>query len=145
MRLWSLHPKYLDEQGLNDLWREAIIARETLEQGMDFGYYHPHLDRFKEVDFPIQCIYTYLYYVKQEADRRGYNYNGFDTEETLDYYIPVTNGQLDFEEGQLKDKLEERGSIEEHDNLTVGARFLDTHPLFYVVNGDKERYTCWRI
>ena len=27
MRLWTLHPKYLDGVGLVALWREALLAR----------------------------------------------------------------------------------------------------------------------
>ena len=30
MRLWTLHPRYLDAQGLVALWREALLAREVL-------------------------------------------------------------------------------------------------------------------
>ena len=30
MRLWTLHPKYLDAQGLVALWREALLARAVL-------------------------------------------------------------------------------------------------------------------
>ncbi|MHB1592428.1 MAG: pyrimidine dimer DNA glycosylase/endonuclease V [Sulfuricella sp.] len=26
MRLWTLHPQYLDAQGLVVLWREALLA-----------------------------------------------------------------------------------------------------------------------
>ncbi|MFP5349479.1 MAG: pyrimidine dimer DNA glycosylase/endonuclease V, partial [Gammaproteobacteria bacterium] len=30
MRLWSLHPRYLDGRGLVALWREALLARKVL-------------------------------------------------------------------------------------------------------------------
>ncbi len=73
----------------------------------------------------------------QRSEALIFDKNAFE-KSFMDSKLSVTNGQLDFEEARLKDKLEERGSIEEHNNLTVGARFLDTHPLFYVVNGDKE-------
>lgn len=139
MRLWSLHPKYLDTAGLNGLWREACMARNALEQGESHGYYnHPQLERFKKANLSIESIYTYLYYVKQEADKRDFNFTDQGTTQTLDHHIPVTNQQLDFEEGHLLDKLKQRDSIEEHNNLTVGQRFLDTHPLFYVINGPVE-------
>ncbi|HWI36353.1 MAG TPA: pyrimidine dimer DNA glycosylase/endonuclease V [Burkholderiales bacterium] len=42
MRLWSLHPRYLDPQGLVALWREALLVRAVL-QGKTRGYRrHPH-------------------------------------------------------------------------------------------------------
>lgn len=30
MRLWTLHPKYLDAKGLVALWREALLGRVTM-------------------------------------------------------------------------------------------------------------------
>jgi len=37
MRLWSLHPKYLDSKGLVALWREGLLAKKVLE-GRTKGY-----------------------------------------------------------------------------------------------------------
>ena len=37
MRIWSLHPKYLDTKGLVALWREALLAKHVLE-GKTIGY-----------------------------------------------------------------------------------------------------------
>ncbi|MEM2443473.1 MAG: pyrimidine dimer DNA glycosylase/endonuclease V, partial [Candidatus Bathyarchaeia archaeon] len=31
MRLWSIHPKYLDARGLVALWREGLLAKKVLE------------------------------------------------------------------------------------------------------------------
>jgi len=46
MRIWSLHPKYLDAKGLVALWRDALLARHVL-QGKTTGYKnHPQLNRF---------------------------------------------------------------------------------------------------
>ena len=43
MRLWSLHPSYLDAVGLVALWREGLLARKVL-QGQTKGYiHHPQL------------------------------------------------------------------------------------------------------
>ena len=47
MRLRTLHPKYLDAQGLVALWREALLAQAVLK-GQTRGYTnHPQLNRFK--------------------------------------------------------------------------------------------------
>lgn len=32
MRLWSIHPRYLDAMGLNALWREALLAQKVLQK-----------------------------------------------------------------------------------------------------------------
>ena len=37
MRLWSLHPRYLDAKGLVALWREGLLARHVLH-GLTQGY-----------------------------------------------------------------------------------------------------------
>lgn len=32
MRIWSIHPKYLDTKGLVALWRETLLAKHVLEE-----------------------------------------------------------------------------------------------------------------
>jgi hypothetical protein len=44
MRLWSIHPRYLDPQGLVALWREALLARAVL-RGQTRGYRHHPVPR----------------------------------------------------------------------------------------------------
>ena len=47
MRLWTIHPRYLDRQGLTGLWREALLAQAVLA-GLTRGYRsHPQLLRFR--------------------------------------------------------------------------------------------------
>jgi len=56
MRIWSLHPKYLDSKGLVALWREALLAKHVLE-GKTVRYNnHPQLNRFKQAHSPVGCI-----------------------------------------------------------------------------------------
>ena len=75
MRLWSLHPKYLDPQGLVALWREALLAKAVL-RGETRGYHHhPQLDRFKAHPHPRLVINAYLASVHGEATRRGYRFD----------------------------------------------------------------------
>src|SRR6476646_9124589 len=75
MRLWSLHPKYLDAKGLVALWREALLARAVL-RGQTKGYrQHPQVQRFREHATPVQMIEAYLYEVLCEAQRRGYAFD----------------------------------------------------------------------
>ncbi len=46
MRLWSVHPRYLDRAGLTACWREALLAQKVLT-GTTRGYRrHPQLERF---------------------------------------------------------------------------------------------------
>ena len=75
MRLWSIHPKYLDAKGLVALWREGLLAKKVLE-GKTKGYTrHPQLLRFKQCQSPLEAINLYLKVVLQEATTRGYNFD----------------------------------------------------------------------
>src|SRR6186713_593859 len=75
MRLWTLHPKYLDAKGLVALWREGLLARAVL-RGETKGYRnHPQLDRFRHRADPVAAIDAYLHAVVDEADARGYRFD----------------------------------------------------------------------
>ncbi len=135
MRLWSLHPKYLDSKGLVALWREVLLAQNVLI-GNTKGYKnHPQLIRFKEQDNPILAIGTYLLYVQQEATHRGYNFNA-DKIQQSDLHlkpIAVTDGQLAFELNHLQKKLEVRDPIKLHEINSV--IIPETHPYFFTIKG----------
>lgn len=110
MRIWSLHPKYLDSKGLVALWRETLLAQNVLA-GNTKGYKsHPQLLRFKNTAEPMQYIGTYLMYVYEEAASRGYNFNAEKIREINKDLSPieVTTGQLEFEFEHLKAKLIKR-------------------------------------
>lgn len=106
MRIWSLHPRYLDPQGLVALWREALLARAVL-QGKTRGYRnHPQVSRFRAHASPRAAISTYLAAVHAEAEKRGYT---FDPRKVgaarCDAIIPVTRGQVEYEWEHLLRKL----------------------------------------
>jgi hypothetical protein len=109
VRLWSLHPRYLDPQGLVALWREGLLARAVL-QAKTKGYRrHPQLDRFKAHPAPRLAISTYLRAVYLEAAKRGYS---FDVSKIgsgrTSIRIPVTDGQVAYEWQHLRGKLAAR-------------------------------------
>ena len=109
MRIWSLHPKYLDSKGLVALWRETLLAKHVLE-GKTKGYLnHPQLQRFKKAKRPIECINQYLYAVYEESVERNYNFdkNKFNQEFTPSE-LPVTNEQIIYEKNHLLKKLKSR-------------------------------------
>ena len=60
MRLWSLHPKHLDPQGLVALWREGLLARAVLHEQTRGYRNHPQLERFKAHAQPKRAIDAYL-------------------------------------------------------------------------------------
>jgi len=138
LRLWSIHPKYLDTQGLIGLWREGLLAQKCL-LGLTKGYVnHPQLIRFKQTSNPPLYIGTYLYYVYLEGIRRGYKFNlskikAYDL--TLEK-IPVTVGQLRYEYRHLLNKLKTRSHT--HYELIKDLKEIEPHPLFKTVPGEIE-------
>jgi len=139
MRLWSIHPSYLDAKGLVALWREALLAQKVL-QGKTRGYKnHPQLTRFKKATNPVGAIADYLRYVADEADSRGYNFarSKIAEEEYLDK-IPVTGGQLAYEFTHLSGKLKQRAP-EVYVQLKE-VKKINHHPMFKEVSGDVENW-----
>jgi Pyrimidine dimer DNA glycosylase len=134
MRLWTLHPEYLDAQGLVALWREALLAREVL-RGRTQGYrHHPQLQRFRSCGSPRSAINRYLAIVWAEAQSRGYKFDRTKLGRNVAVQrIPVTDGQLQYEWRWLLDKLRRRTPIVYRRALEVSAPKV--HPLFKVVSG----------
>ena len=146
VRIWSVHPRYLDRQGLTAAWREALLAQKVLT-GTTKGYRnHPQLVRFRAGELPGPgpdsvpappgaAITTYLHGLADEAAARGYT---FDRSLVLappedGLRLEVTDGQVRHEWGHLLVKLEQRSPA-------VHARWrrvVDpaTHPLFVLVPG----------
>jgi len=141
MRLWSLHPVYMDSKGLVALWREGLLARAVLK-GETKGYTnHPQLIRFKKQEHPIVFLDTYLDHVYLEANRRGYNFNQekIGVEHTSKQ-IPVTHGQIMYEMEHLQRKLKKRDpdKYQEVKKILVQKDSPIPNPIFNVIPGDIE-------
>ena len=137
MRLWTLHPKYLDPQGLVALWREALLARAVL-RGETRGYrHHPQLQRFQSHQMPRSAINAYLDAVLCEADARGYK---FDRKKVGSIrgriVLKVTDNQLAYEWTHLMRKLKVRNP-RLHRSWS-NERRPDAHPMFRIVKGEIE-------
>jgi hypothetical protein len=160
VRLWSVHPRYLDRQGLTAGWREGLLAQKVLT-GTTRGYRnHPQLRRFRQgpgapgelgelppglvvpsvgvaqrAVHPGTAIVTYLHAVLDEAAARGYT---FDRGKVLGAADPalrldVTDGQLRHEWEHLKTKLAVRSPAVHA--LWADVVTPDAHPLFVVLPG----------
>jgi len=142
MRLWSIHPKYLDKAGLVALWREGLLAKKVLE-GKTKGYKnHPQLQRFKEFKNPLLAINSYLYFVWLEAKKRGYNFRKkkISSKRIISGEIPVTKGQLKFEFSHLWKKLEKRDKIKLEEIKKEGEKVPQVNPVFYIIEGEIEKW-----
>lgn len=137
MRLWSLHPMYLDPQGLVALWRETLLAQAVL-RGETRGYRsHPQLERFKNHPAPLSAISLYLQAIYAEAVARGYAFNKSRIQVAKgSATLVVTTGQLDYEWTHLMSKLRAR-------NPVLHQKWQETttpvpHPMFEVRVGQVE-------
>jgi Pyrimidine dimer DNA glycosylase len=135
MRIWTLHPKYLDAQGLVALWRETLLAQKVL-RGKTKGYrHHPQLTRFRAQANPVTAVAAYLKAVHEEANRRGY---AFDASKIAPHRGPIeleeTEGQLLYEWEHLRRKLKHRSPqvLAAH----KGISRPDPHPLFRLIRGE---------
>jgi hypothetical protein len=134
MRLWTIHPQYLDPQGLVALWREALLARAVL-RGQTRGYrHHPQLQRFRIHALPRYAISAYLAAIYSEATARGY---AFDKSKigplrSVDP-ISTTTGQISYEWKHFLGKLSVRSRVLHRRWRTVRVPLC--HPLFRPIPG----------
>jgi hypothetical protein len=134
VRLWSLHPCYLDAKGLVALWRESLLACAVLKKETQGYRHHPQLERFWACEKPIVAITQYLWGIYEEATQRGYNFDAakLGRKEPC-AKIGITCGQLGYEWKHLCMKLKQRNQSQYQRNREVVK--LRPHPLFKVRAG----------
>jgi hypothetical protein len=137
MRLWSIHPRYLDSKGLVALWRESLLAQKVL-QGTTKGYRnHPQLIRFRKTGNPVGAVADYLRYVADEADSRGYRFDrGKITGNMFGERIYATSGQSEYEFRHLLNKLKKRDP--KLYRCLNNIEKIELHPMFKKIGGDVE-------
>lgn len=138
MRLWSIHPKYLDAKGLVAVWREGLLAQSVLLDRTKGYRNHPQLDRFKRQPDPVCALNAYLESIYEESCRRGYCFSEgkLCVEAGTADRMKVTEGQLGYEWKHFLKKAAVR-SPERHREF-AGIVLPDPHPLFEVEPGDVE-------
>jgi Pyrimidine dimer DNA glycosylase len=139
MRLWSLHPTYLDSKGLVALWREGLLAKAVLG-GRTRGYKnHPQLQRFQNHPDPQAAINAYLWAVYEEAERRGFQFDPSKLDMNSSHIkILVTEGQLRYEWERLQKKLSIRD--EQQCQKNASSHEIVPHPSIEVVPGTIESW-----
>jgi hypothetical protein len=139
MRIWSIHPKYLDAKGLVALWRETLLAKKVLENKTKGYKNHPQLERFKNSPSPLDAINYYLSIVFDEASARNYN---FDKEKINWNFkvnlMKVTQGQINYEMEHLKCKLKLRDP--EKFKIINTVKIPDPHSIFSIIKGQVEAW-----
>ena len=137
MRIWSIHPRYLDSKGLIAVWRETLLAKKVLENKTRGYKNHPQLQRFRDAKGSLDCISQYLAEIYQESLRRNYSFDKKKFKRNFAVSsLTVTKGQLDFEIKHLKAKLKKRDPRKWRE-IRMTTQF-EPHPLFRVVHGNIE-------
>jgi hypothetical protein len=134
MRLWTIHPRYLDVKGLVAAWREGLLAQKVL-LGETRGYTrHPQLVRFQAQPQSVEVIAAYLFVLATEASRRGYAFDSAKiSTPRFTGRLAETRGQLLFEWEHLKKKLRVRHPASYREFRTLACP--EPHPLFRIVRG----------
>lgn len=139
MRLWTVHPRYLDSKGLVAVWREGLLAQKVL-LGRTRGYrHHPQLERFRAHPDSVAMISSYLEALHDEARDRCFRFDASKIE-TAPPCAPVeeTRGQLLFEWRHLLGKLAVR-SPSLHQEFQL-IEMPEPHPLFSIVSGPMQTW-----
>jgi len=138
VRLWSIHPQYLDSRGLVAVWREALLAQAVLLERTRGYTHHPQLQRFRAVRNPQSAIAAYLRAVHDEAENRGYRFDVTKIGRLAKVVevIPVSRRQIQYEWQHLQGKLSQRDP-EWLRNLGK-LRRIAPHPMFVIVPGEIE-------
>ncbi|MEE2715573.1 MAG: pyrimidine dimer DNA glycosylase/endonuclease V [Verrucomicrobiota bacterium] len=139
MRIWTIHPRYLDAKGLVALWREGLLAQKVL-QGQTRGYrHHPQLIRFREEANPVKSMATYLHVIYEEASKRGYRFDCSKISRGRAMgQMCETRGQLKHEWSHLMKKLKTRDPVR-FDQL-IKLKRPRVHPLFKLEPGGVQEW-----
>jgi hypothetical protein len=137
MRLWTIHPKYLDRMGLLGLWREALATQSILLGNKPNSPYrhHPQVKRFSQLARPIPAIVEYLKWIWVEGRARGYKFNQDLAVETTNQFCRfyISEAQLAYEYDLIGDKILSR-DMEWYNTAYEHLNFdeIEPHPLYTV-------------
>lgn len=139
MRLYLVHPSYLDAKGLIGLWRESLLAQKVLFRLRNgeskVGYAnHPSLLKFKSLpeDQWVDSIGSYLFHVLYESRVRNYNFDKSRilSDSELDQKIKISESELDQEVNVLKSKLSNRDHSLYLKVKDLNVHSIKLHPIF---------------
>jgi len=139
MKIWSIHPKYLNDNLLLRLWQDAIKAKKIISKKESFDSF-PQLKNFSLVQDPNFAINRYLEYLYYEAKSRKISLkeSEFDMNDQRDL-IKIEKGQLNYEYSLLE-------KIYRKDNSNFLTELKDKEissmPLFRILHSGIENWKC---
>lgn len=133
MRLWTIHPEYLDNKQLSTLWRDTLLAKNVLSGLTKHHKSDSQLNRFQNHPIPRKAINFYLSIIWEESQNRNMPFDESKFSKTSlkeKEFIEVNTGQVSFEFKRLKQE-------QKNDIIQIPAK-IKIHPLFKSVNGPVE-------
>lgn len=140
MRIWSLHPCYLDAKGLVALWRETLLAQNVLLDKTKGYKHHPQLRRFRLHPDPIGSIANYLHAICDESEARDYQFqrSKINQRPAILPLINVTSGQMEYEWQHFLKKALNRDPDRFDQYRSLRPSQVLPHPLFSIHPGPIE-------
>lgn len=145
MRLYSFHPKYLDNVGLSRQINEGVLGLKALSGQQKMWQNHPQLDRFKKMTglHPQKTYQLYMLPVIHEWRIRklaGISVMLPEPKPTPKL-MNVTIEQIKYEWIHYINKL----CSQKNRDLELGKRLNlipvpDPHPLFEIIDGEIEQW-----
>ena len=109
MKIWTIHPKNLDDVLLVCLWRDASLGLASLSGRIGRLKNHPDLSKFRYEPNPVQVMEWYLWHVYLEGCVRGFKFSPRKIHRAANCNLMiVASGQLLWEFDHLKLKLQNR-------------------------------------
>lgn len=145
MRLWSIHPQYLDTKEFVACWKDAIDASAIIKRDdRNIHKIYPQLSRFNDIIPSKPAINKYLMFMYYNSIIRGYrfkhkNIDFKEIEKNPGIRILVTRGQLNHELKIVRKILEDRDS-ELLDSPIYSYREVEPNPMFMVITGGIEQW-----
>ncbi len=131
MRVWIIHPKYLDCKGLVALWRETLLARKVLKGKTKGWRNHPQLNKFKTHKNPVTAVNTYLLYVFEESEKRCYKFNKRKIEKSFTKKkITTPKKEIISDLEDLKNKLKKRDPKRYREIVKINK--IEVNPIFII-------------
>ena len=142
MRLWSFHPKYLDNVGLSRAINESISGYKALTGKQEMWKNHPQLERFKASNNPMSNFQDYAFVLcRHKFEQWLEQLETIPTETEYEIVMTVTKGQLQYEWKHYLNKLKtQKGRDKELYEKLKLIENPEPHPLFEVVEGDIESW-----
>ena len=163
VRVWTIHPKYLDPKGIQAVWRDTLLLQELMVNPSKTGYItHPQykrrirkfyrkynnliifhfliFDRWFHFTTPIDDVGYYLRHVYFESQKRNHNFVRGKILRDIDNVTKhtVTFDQLQYELEHLKRKCITRDP--QHYERIESLKLPYPHPLFSPILGEVEAW-----